>query len=132
MIRHIKLILFLFILFGCVFAPVVATVEKFAACEGHDESGYPIGVAKEFSIKTKRIYACGYLTTNHPIDIDIHWYHEQNLVFTQEITNAKGYFYAFVVPSNSESFIEGEYQINVLYNGVILENTDFQIISATN
>ncbi|MEW5959068.1 MAG: hypothetical protein AB1801_15155 [Chloroflexota bacterium] len=107
--------------------PIGATVKELSVCKGADEIGKPVGVSKVFSPEEERIFACGYLETLQPIDIDIQWYYKNELVFRQTGKDIKGYFYYFIRPEKIDAFPEGAYRIDVLIGGVVAESTEFRV-----
>lgn len=117
---------------GCSFLnlkvePIVATVTELSVCKGIDETGKPLGISEVFSTKDERIYVCGYLDTTQPIDLEIYWYHEKQLIFQKSGKNVEGYFYGFIQPKKGQSFAEGEYEIEVRALGTLAQKTQFRV-----
>jgi len=106
--------------------PVTAKVTRLSACESVDKDGNPIGEATEFSANIERIFACGYLETNEPMDIEILWYYEDEVVFQQFGPNIKGNFFSYV-ESGRDTFVKGTYRIEILIGNGLVGQTEFEI-----
>ncbi len=123
--RFLGLVFIVFVL-GCSFTninvePIAATVTELSAC---NENGESIDV---FLPEKAGIFVCGYVQTLQPVDINIYWYYEDELVFQQIGENIDGDFYSFVQPGKVETFPEGNYRIDILIGGVVAESTEFRV-----
>jgi hypothetical protein len=107
--------------------PIAATVTELSTCTGVDENGAPSEITTIFSPDTERIFVCGYLEAFQPIDIDIHWYYEDELVFQQNGKSLTGQFFSFVEPGKTDTFPEGNYRIDILIGGVVAKSTEFRV-----
>jgi hypothetical protein len=106
--------------------PITAGITELSACKGWDGSGKPIGIYDVFQPDEDRIYACGYLMTNQPITFQVHWYYEDELVFTQVGEYGEGYFYSFIEPKG-ENFPIGRYRIEVVIGKMVIRSTEFRV-----
>lgn len=118
----------IWIAFGCSFnmrtnmEPIAVTVTELSACR---ENGEP---TKVFTPDENRIYVCGYIETLHPIDIEIYWYYENELVFRQIGEKIDSDFHSYVEPSEKvESFPVGNYRIDILVGGVVVKSAYFHV-----
>ena len=106
--------------------PIVAGVPELSACR---EDGKADTV---FASDEERIFVCGYVQTLEPIDIEIHWYYEDELVFQQFGEDADGHFYNFVQPNSVDDFPVGNYQIEALIAGTLANKVEFRVEEAQN
>jgi hypothetical protein len=119
-------------LLGCALlnlhvSPIAMTVTELSACSGVNEAGEFVGLSQKVLSNQDRIYACGYVETVEPVDLEIRWYHKDELVFHQTGKNLKGEFLSFVQPGKSGVFPKGEYRIDVLFGGSVLRSAKFVV-----
>ena len=111
---------------GCSFLnmniePIAATITELTACREDGES------REVFSPNDERIFVCGYVETVQPVDINIHWFYKDELVFQQVGEDMDGDFFSFVQPGSSGTFPIGDYRIDILIGGVVAKSTEFRV-----
>jgi hypothetical protein len=102
--------------------PIAATVTELSACR---KDGKP---AEVFSPDEEHIFVCGHIETLQPVDINLYWYYEDELVFQQDGEDVDGDFHSFLTPGEKmEAFPTGAYRIDVLIGGVVTRSTKFRV-----
>ncbi len=118
-----------FIIFSCIPPePLEATITEFSTCKGWDTGGKPLELSDIFVSSEKHIFVCGYVQTNQPVTITIHWYYENHIVNGEILTDLKtGYFYS-TLETKEKVFPNGEYVVEVVIGKKAVKSANFRII----
>lgn len=101
--------------------PIIATVTELTTCLENGEQ------TKIFSPQNEYIFVCGHIRAPRPVDIKIHWYYKDEVIFQQDGTDIQGDFHSFLQPGNNITFPLGEYRVDVLIGGVVAKSTEFRV-----
>ena len=109
--------------------PIAVSVTELTACKGIDETGNPVEISDTFPPEIERIYICGYVETVQPINLDIYWYRENELIYKENGMNIKGRFYGFIQPRDGQKFIEANYKVEIRAFGTLARSVEFRVES---